>query len=127
MPADDTCQIIALLGRALLSWGTAPPDVSQFAIFYRPDGDGYVEQCPWAEMGITPLPAGKPDLDNMRYFTEPRYEAGGSTAEVAFVTKLVARDPKGSPMPPYINQVNLTVRKVDGTWMLAEQRQGPVT
>jgi hypothetical protein len=125
--SDDSCQIVALLGRELLGWGRAPPDISQFPIFYRPDGDGYVEQCPWAEMGIEPLPPGEPDMDRMRYFTEPRYEEGGLAAEVAFVTSLVARDAAGRPRPPYINQVNLTVRKVDGLWTLAEQRQGPVT
>jgi hypothetical protein len=127
MRVDDTCQIVAMLGRALLGWGTAPPDISQFAIFYRPDGDGYVEQCPWAEMGIEPLPPGRPDMDNMRYFTAPRYEGGGLAAEVAFITKRVARDARGRPLPPYIDQVNLTVRKVDGRWTLVEQRQGPVT
>ena len=73
MRADDTCQIVALLGRELLGWGTAPPDISQFAIFYRPDGDGYAEQCTWAEIGIEALPPCQPDMDNMRYFTEPRY------------------------------------------------------
>ncbi len=124
---DDTCQIVAMLGRVLLGWGTTPPDISQFPIFYRPDGDGYVEQCPWAAMGIKPLATGKPDLDNMRYFTEPSYRADGSAAELAYITKLVAHDREGKPMPPYINQVNLTVRKVGGTWTLAEQRQGPVT
>jgi hypothetical protein len=127
MRADDTCRIVALLGRALLGWGTTPPDSSQFAIFYRPEGDGYVEQCPWAAMGIEPLPPGAPDMDNMRFFTEPRYQDGGLTAEVAFITKLTARDAAGRPQPPYINQVNLTLRKVDGLWTLAEQRQGPVT
>jgi hypothetical protein len=125
--ADDSCQIVALLGRELLAWGRVPPDISQFAIFYRPDGDGYVEQCPWAEMGIAPLPAGEPDMDNMQYFTEPKYDDAGLTAEVAFITKRVARDAAGRAQPPYINQVDLTLRKVDGAWTLAEQRQGPVT
>ena len=127
MAVDDTCQIVALLGRVLLGWGTAPPDISQFAIFYRPEGDGYVEQCPWTEMGIKPLPPGKPDMDNMRFFTEPKYKDGGLVAEVAYVTKLVARDPGGRAQPPYINQVDVTVKKVDGAWVVAEQRQGPVT
>jgi hypothetical protein len=127
MAADDTCQIVALLGRALLGWGTTPPDISQFVIFYRPDGDGYVEQCPWAELGIEPLPPGKPNMDNMRFFTAPRFADGGLSAEIAFVTKLVARDKKGREMPPYINQVNLTVTKVEGRWALTSQRQGPVT
>ena len=35
---DDSCEIVALLGRELLGWGKAPPDISQFPIFYRPDG-----------------------------------------------------------------------------------------
>src|SRR4051794_34647837 len=111
MAVDDTCQIVALLGRVLLGWDTTPPDISQFAIFYRPEGDAYVEQCPWAAMGIKPPPPGKPDMDNMRYFTQPRYQDGGLTAEIVFVTNLVARDPAGRAQPPYINQLDLTVRK----------------
>ncbi len=124
---SDTCRIVALLGRELLGWGKVSPDISQFPIFYRPEGDGYVEQFPWAEMRIKSLPPSNPDLDNMRFFTEPRYVEGGLAAEVAFVTRLVARDAKGGAMPPYINQVDLTVKKVDGIWTLAEQKQGPVT
>ena len=101
--------------------------MSQFAIFYRPEGDGYVEQCPWKALGITPLPPGEPDMDNMQYFTAPKYEDGGQTAGVSFVVKLVGRDPGGRPLPPYINQTELTLRKVDGRWTLVEQRQGPMT
>lgn len=124
---DDTCQIVALLGRALLGWGTTPPDISQFAIFYRPEGDGYVAQCPWDEMGIAPLPPGKPDMDNMRFFTAPQFEDGGESAAVSFVTKLVARDRQGRAQPPFINQIDLKLRKVDGRWTLVSRKQGPMT
>ena len=124
---NDTCQIVALLGRELLGWGEVPPDISQFPIFYRPEGDGYVEQCPWAAMEIEPLPPGKPDMNNMRFFTEPKYSEDGATAKLAFITKLIGHDHKGREIPPYINQVDLTVKKVDGIWTLAEQKQGPVT
>jgi hypothetical protein len=124
---DDSCQIFALLGRELLAWGERPPDVSQFAIFYRPEGDGYVEQCPWKDLGITPLPPGEPDMDNMQYFTAPRFADDLLTAEVSFVVKLVGRDDGGRSLPPYIDQTDLTLRKVDGCWTLVERRRGPVT
>jgi hypothetical protein len=123
----DDCQIYALLGRELLEWGQRPPDISQFPVFYRPEGDGWAEQCPWAQLGITPLPAGKPDMDKMRFFTSPKYKDGGMTAEVHFITKLVARDSRGRAMPPYVNQVNLTLKKLDGRWILAVREQGPIT
>jgi hypothetical protein len=126
-PISDTCQIVALLGRELLGWGKVPPDISQFPIFYRPEGDGYVEQCPWAAMGIEALPPGQPDMDHMQFFTAPRYADDGLAAELSFITKLVARDAKGRPLSPYINQVDLTVSKIDGHWALIEQKQGPVT
>jgi hypothetical protein len=106
----DDCQIFALLGREILGWGEKAPDTSQFAVFYRPDeGGGYVEQCPWAQLGITPLPPGEPDRDNMRYFTQPKYDEGGRA------------------MAPYINQANLTLRKIGGRWTLTAREQGPMT
>lgn len=124
----DDCQIFALLGREILGWGRKPPDISQLPVFYRPaEGGGYVEQCPWARLGITPLPPGEPDKDNMRYFTQPRYDEDGTTAKVAFVTQLVARDERGRAMAPHVNQVNLTLGKVDGRWTLTAREQGPMT
>ena len=125
-PSDD-CQIFAVLGRELLGWGKRPPDPSQFPVFYRPAGDGYVEQCPWARLGVTPLPPGKPNLDNMQFFTQPKYSDGGAAAAVSFVTKLVARDASGRAAPPYLNQINLTLHKVEGRWRLTAQEQGPMT
>jgi hypothetical protein len=124
---DDTCQIFAVLGQELLGWGKSRPDISQFPIFYRPQGDGYVEQCPWTQMGITSLPPGEPDMDHMRYFTEPQYEEGGTIARVSFITKLTARDARGRPKAPYINQQNLTLRKTSGSWTLVAREQGPYT
>lgn len=124
----DDCQIFALLGREILGWGEKAPDTSQFAVFYRPDeGGGYVEQCPWAQLGITPLPPGEPDRDNTRYFTQPKYDEGGTTAKVAFITQLVGRDERGRAMAPYINQANLTLRKIGGRWTLTAREQGPMT
>jgi len=125
--ARDDGEIFAALGRTLLGWGQREPDISQFAIFYRPEGDGYVDQFPWAELGVTPLPPGQPDSDNMRFFTQPTYRDGGNVAEVGFVTRLVARDDHGRAMPPYLNQVNLTLRKTDGRWTLIDRQQGPMT
>jgi hypothetical protein len=127
-PSDcDDCQIYALLGRELLKWGERAPDVSMFAIFYRPEGDGYVEQCPWAELGVTPLAPGEPDMDNMQFFTQPSYSDDGHSASVAYITKLVARDRRGRARPPYVNQQNLTLSKLDGRWVLKRRQQGPMT
>ena len=123
----DDCEIFAVLGRELLDWGRTPPDASQFAVFFRPEGDGYVEQCPWAQLGVAPLPAGPPDPDDMRYFTRPAYADGATRAEVKFVTRKVARDARGRALPPYVNQVNLTLKKVGGAWVLTAREQGPMT
>jgi hypothetical protein len=125
--ASDDCEIFVVLGRELLGWGKVAPDISQFSVFYHPEGDGYVEQCPWADLNVTVLPPGAPDMNNMRYFTQPEYTDGGLTAVSHFVTCLVARDERGRAQPPYINQVTLTLKKVDGRWTLASRVQGPVT
>jgi hypothetical protein len=110
MECDD-CEIFVLLGRELLGWGKVPPDISQFAVFYRQEGDSYVEQFPWAELGVAALPPGKPDPDNMRYFTQPEYTDNGLTAVAHFVTSLVARDERGRALPPYMNSVILDAQK----------------
>jgi hypothetical protein len=126
MECDD-CEIFVLLGRELLDWGKVPPDISQFSVFYRPEDDGYVEQFPWAELGVTALPPGKPDPDKMRFFTQPEYTDGGLTAVARFVTYLVARDESGRERPPYMNSVTLTLKKIDGRWILVSREQGPRT
>lgn len=126
-PCDDDCQIFAVLGHELLGWGKVAPTTSQFAVFYRPEGDSYVEQCPWSQMGVTPLPPGKPDPDNMQYFTQPKYEDGGTTALVSYIRRLIARDARGNPQPPYIDMLYLTLRKVDGCWTVTSRAEGPRT
>jgi hypothetical protein len=125
--AKDDCQIFTLLGREVLGWGKVKPDISQFAVFYRPHGDGFVEQCPWADLGVERLQADKPDPDNMRFFTAPKYSADGKAATVSFVTKLVGRNPDGSARPPFISQEDLSLAKVDGHWRLVSRKQGPIT
>jgi len=123
----DDCEIFTLLGREILGWGKVDPDISQFAVFYRPQGSGYVQQCPWADLGVTPLQATKPDRDNMRFFTAPKYSADGQSATVAFVTKLVGRNPDGSARPPFISQEELSLKKVDGHWRLVSRKLSTIT
>jgi hypothetical protein len=123
----DDCEIFTLLGREILGWGKVDPDISQFAIFYRPQGGGYVEQCPWADLGVEPLKAAKPDPDNMRFFTAPKYGADGKTATVSFVTHLVGRNPDGSARPPFISQEELSLTKIDGHWRLVSRKLSAIT
>ena len=125
--AKNDCEIFTLLGREILGWGKVDPDISQFAIFYRPQGDGFVEQCPWADLGVERIKATKPDRDNMRYFTAPKYSADGKTATVSFVTHLVGRNPDGSARPPFISQEELSLQKIDGHWRLISRKLGAIT
>jgi hypothetical protein len=125
--AKDDCEIFTLLGREILGWGKVAPDISQFAIFYRPQGNGYVEQCSWADLGVERLKATKPDPDNMRFFTAPKYGADGKTATVSFVTHLVGRNPDGSARPPFISQEELSLSKIDGHWRLVGRKLGAIT
>jgi hypothetical protein len=125
--AKDDCEIFTLLGRELLGWGKVDPDISQFAIFYRPQGDGFVEQCPWADLGVERLKAAKPDPDNMRFFTAPKYSADGQSATVTFVSKLVGRNPDGSARPPFISQEELLLKKIDGRWRLVSRKLSAIT
>ena len=123
----DDCEIFALLGREILGWGKVEPDISQFAVFYRPQGDGFVEQCPWAKLGVECLQATKPDLDNMRFFTAPKLSGDGKAATVSFITRLVGRNPDGSARPPFISQEELSLAKIEGTWRLVGRTRGSIT
>jgi hypothetical protein len=122
-PRGDTlnpedCKVMAILGQDLLHWDKVKPDISTFSIFYRPQNGGYVEQCPWRELGIAPLPPGSPDMNNMRFFTTPRYGADGKSASVDFVTKLVAFGKDGKPMSPFIEVQTCFLTKSGSDWRL---------
>jgi hypothetical protein len=123
----DESEIYVLLGREILGWGKVEPDISQFAIFYRPQGDGYVEQFPWADLGVDRLQATKPDLDNMRFFTAPKFSDDRKAAKVSFVTKLVGRDTEGRARPPFISEEDLSLAKIDGRWHLVDRKQSRIT
>jgi hypothetical protein len=125
--AKDDCEIFTLLGREILGWGKVDPDISQFAIFFGPQGSGFVQQCPWADLGVEPLKAAKPDPDNMRFFTAPKYSADRKTATVSFVTHLVARNPDGSARPPFISQEELSLTKTEGHWHLVSRKPSAIT
>lgn len=125
--AKDESEIYVLLGREILGWGKVEPDISQFAIFYRPQGDGFVEQFPWADLGVDRLQATKPDLDNMRFFTAPKFSSYGKAANVSFVTKLVGRNPDGSARPPFISEEDLSLAKIEGHWRLVGRRRSRIT
>lgn len=125
--AKDDCEIFTLLGREILNWGTVELDISQFAIFFRPQGSGFVEQCPWADLGVRPLQATKPNPDNMRFFTAPKYSSDRRSATVTFVTKLIARNPDGSARPPFISDEELSLAKIEGHWHLIDRRRGRIT
>lgn len=124
---DNDCQIFTVLGREILGWGKVEPDISQFAVFYRPQGDGFVEQCPWASLSVDPLQATKPNLDNMRFFTAPIYSADGKAATVSFIIKLVGRNPDGSARPPFISQEELSLKKIEGRWRLVSRKLDAIT
>lgn len=123
----EDCKVMAVLGRELLHWDKQKPDVSMFAIFYRPEAGGYVEQCPWRALGVTPLPPGSPDMHNMRFFTQPRYGSDGKSASVNFVTKMVAVGADGKPMRPFIEVEECTLSKRGDDWHLEGCAQRAIT
>jgi hypothetical protein len=117
LSAED-CAVWAAMGRAYLHWGKDAPPSQQFQIFYRPSGKGYVEQCPWAAMGITPSPADRYDPDNTSFFTGPDYSNGGQTAVVHYGTKLTAKGADSKPGPPFMEGWSCTLTKTAGRWTL---------
>ena len=117
----EDCNVFVVLGRHLLDWGKTAPDLTQFAIFYRPQDGGYVEQCPWKALGVTPLPPGQPDLTNMRFFTAPKYSADGTAAAVNFVTRMTG----GGHVFMSVTECGLT--KTAGQWAVVECRQTMIT
>ena len=112
----EDCKVMAALGRELLHWDKQAPDVSMFAIFYRPQGGGYVEQCPWRTLGVTPLPPGLPDLNSMRFFTSPQYGGDGKSASVDFVTRLLSSDAGGHPARPFLRVETCALVKQGEDW-----------
>lgn len=95
----EDCKLMVVLGRELLHWDQQKPDPSMFAIFYLPaKGGGYVEQCPWRELGVSPLPLGEPNLHHAQFFAAPRYAPDGLSASVNFITKSVTTDQTGTPL-----------------------------
>jgi hypothetical protein len=123
----EDCKLMAALGRKLLHWDTQKPDVSMFAIFYRPEGSGYIEQCPWKALGVAPLPPGQPDMSNMQFFTKPKYGPDRKTATMNFVTRLVSTASDGKPMSPFLSIQECTLFKAGATWQLKACQQGPIT
>jgi hypothetical protein len=78
-------------------------------------------------LGVDRLQASKPDLDNMRFFTAPKYSDDGKAATVSFVTKLVGRNPDGSARPPFISEEELSLAKIEGHWRLVGRKPGCIT
>ncbi|HLI66822.1 MAG TPA: hypothetical protein VKU90_10705 [Caulobacteraceae bacterium] len=125
--SKEDCAVWVALGRAYLGWGTAPPNPLQFQIFYRPQGAGYVEQCPWRALGVTPLPPGKPDPDNFSFFTGPDYSDAGRKAVVRYGVKLTAKDVAGKPRPRFMEGWTCTLTKTGGRWTFAGCDESVIT
>ena len=123
----EDCNVMAALARDLLHLDKVRPDASTFAKFYRPEGDSYVEQCPWRELGIEPLPLGKPDLYHMRFFTSPLYGADGKTASINFVTRLVAVNKYGKPLSPFVQVQTCRMTKASQDWHLEGYTTSAIT
>lgn len=110
--SGEDCAVFVALGQALLGWGGTPPDPATFPIFYRPDGaGGYVPQCPWADLGVTPLPPGAPDPSHMSFFTPPKYSRHGRSVSVSFVVRTLT-----SGQAPLISQKDCRLSRVGKHW-----------
>jgi hypothetical protein len=119
--AED-CKVFAPLGRAMLGWGKTPPSAVQFPIFYRPQGGGYVEQCPWKALGVTPLPLPAfPDLKNVNFFTTPTYSPDGRVASVSFVVH------RNNGLHVFVSQKDCKLEKTGKAWRFVACTQGPIT
>ncbi len=122
--ADD-CEITVLLGKKLMGWGQHDPDKSMFLAFYRLSGGEYVAQCPWKSLGVDALPPGQPDLSHMQYFSQPKYDAKGTKATVAYVLQMSRSGPSGAE-EPYINETICTLTKRAGQWAVDACKDGQV-
>jgi hypothetical protein len=120
--AQDHCEVTVALGRQVLQWGKKAPDISQFPIFYRPEGGGFVEQCPWVKLGVTPLPPGKPDFNNFHYFTAPKYSRGGSYAEIHDITEL-----KTPGRSAFVLENACFLKKARGHWRFDKCKEIAIT
>lgn len=119
------CQVWTALGRSVLGWGTKPADDKQFVIFYRPLGDGYVEQCPWSHLGVKPPRMHKPNLDNIEFFGTPMFEDGGQIAVVDKTIRLGGS--KAGPHGVFMQTDRCTLRKLNGAWVVQGCRMLAIT
>ena len=118
----EECQVWAALGRAVLGWGAKPADEKQFVIFYRPEGDTYVEQCPWSKLGVTPPPMQAPNLDDIQFFGMPVIQDGGQTAVVSKTIRL-----KGSRPGVFIEMDMCVLKKAKWEWTLDKCTMAAIT
>ena len=114
----EGCKVFAALARDLLHLDKNKPDKTMFAIFYRPDGYGYAEQCPWRELGIIPLAPLPPDTYNIRFFTAPRYSPDGKSASVIFVTEIFGVGMNGKTLSPIKMMQTCLLSKPTNDWHL---------
>ena len=110
------CQVWTALGRSLFGWGAKPADARHFVIFYRPSGGGYVEQCPWAQLGVKPPRMQKPNLDDVEFFGTPVFENRGQTTVVDKTIRLNGK--KAGPHGVFMQTDRCTLHKVNKVWVL---------
>jgi hypothetical protein len=105
--ADD-CEIIAAVGRAELNWDKAPQDTK----FLPDQQQGYAEDCPWNELGVSP----KLDGYSTRHALIGRpFYYSGNMANALF--DLIIDPPKPGMLPSGSREM-CTFTKLSGHWHL---------
>lgn len=111
------CEVWAAFGRSVLGWGEPPGDARHFMIFYRPSKNGYVEQCSWETLGISPPPKSEPNPNNVEYFGTPLFQRDGQSVEVEKTVRI------NNGMHGLFMQVELCkLRRTKGGWKLKRCR-----
>ncbi len=121
--ADD-CAVIAEVGKHALDWGAKPPGYDFFPEIPLDGGGTFVEDCPWAKLGVAAPIIGSPKSSTGFAIFRPVYDASGSRATMLLSTSMRVI---GSDAPPFLQMQACVVAKHDGVWRFVKCTTSAIT
>lgn len=122
--ADD-CKVIAEVGKAKLDWAAEPGEYRFLTRYILHDGEPYVEDCPWHELGVAPVPE-QSATDAFAYITRPTYSGDEASVEIGCST-IPGPGKKGQTVASYSSRQRCAVHRSNGRWHFVGCRTGPIT
>jgi hypothetical protein len=121
--ADD-CAVIVEVGKHALDWGAKPPRYDFFPEIPLDGGGTFVEDCPWAKLGVAAPIIGSPKSSTGFAIFRPVYDASGSRATMLLSTSMRVI---GSDRPPFLEMQACIVAKTEGVWRFVKCQTSAIT